>query len=148
MNSSTQKQLQDFMSVFPEVLKLSMAKDSPFEKLVTMLNEMFDKYQITDAEKAKTISQCLSSLCSQLTTSSQQASLQLIKDAFANETEKFKPELLKRQKDEFDDKLRIKMAEFLKDMYSMTASGGLVVPERLSTEVFQKIERIYSQRAK
>lgn len=142
MNSITKQQLDDFSEVYPKVLELSMAKNSPFDKLKVELEAMFDKYQIAEIDKSKMLSQALLQMCSQITSYSQQTALAIIKEAFANETEKKKPQLLDRQQKEFDDKLRIKKAELLANMYGMTASGGLTVPERLSTEVFKKIEEI------
>lgn len=146
------KRLEAFKLIYPEVLKQSLAPDSPFGKLETMLKDFVKKGVIRNDDSYKTIAQSLLTLSQSITAQSQATTISLILQGDENEvnaaksklleaqaaTEAQKPNLIKRQIRQIDDTLAIEGAKVMQGYSFGLAAGGLNVP----VDVEQRVKKL------
>lgn len=114
-------------------------------KVTGTLDTLLGRYSITEATKGQVISNSIVALI-QISASTavdspvKEAQTALIDAQTATEIEK--KALTIRQREAYDDNLRIKGAEFLSNVVGMFGAGGTTIPTDLNTAMFDAIDAI------
>jgi len=114
-------------------------------KVTGTLDKLLGRYTITEATKGQVISNSIVALM-QISASTavdspvKEAQTALIDAQTATEIEK--KALTIRQREAYDDNLRIKGAEFLSNVVGMFGAGGTTIPTDLNTAMFDAIDAI------
>lgn len=75
-----EEKLNNYVSAYQKILNESMANDTPYDKLIKKLDELFAQYKITDEKARDARLATLSNLVQGVTATSQQIALQFVMD--------------------------------------------------------------------
>ncbi|WP_065842927.1 hypothetical protein [Campylobacter fetus] len=159
--------ISDFETDFKIILNNMTDKYSVLEKTKLYLEEEFGKFNISEKERLTIMARLLSELTIAFTTNASSVALELqrlklqektsleLSDAeiefnkartklvTAQEaTEKEKKNAVIRETKSFDDNLRVKEAECLKDAVFGYAAGGVAVPDSLQSTMLNAIDKV------
>ncbi|MBT0824042.1 hypothetical protein KJQ78_02030 [Campylobacter lari] len=151
-----EQRLNQFKKIYPEILELSLAEKSPFGELKKILDDSIKNDVIKNEEQFKTLTNALSLVGQSIVAQSQTTALGMILQGDENElnsekikliqaqieTEKKKPALIDRQREQIDDMLRIEAAKVAQGYSFGLSAGGLEIPKELEAWVKEKIEKI------
>ncbi|MCV3471846.1 hypothetical protein [Campylobacter sp. CNRCH_2015_0338h] len=151
-----EQRLNQFKKIYPEILELSLAEKSPFGELKKILDDSIKNDVIKNEEQFKTLANALSLVGQSIVAQSQTTALGMILQGDENElnsekikliqaqieTEKKKPALIDRQREQIDDILRIESAKVAQGYSFGLSAGGLEIPKELESWVKEKIENI------
>lgn len=151
-----EQRLNQFKKIYPEILELSLAEKSPFGELKKILDDSIKNDVIKNEEQFKTLANALSLVGQSIVAQSQTTALGMILQGDENElnsekikliqaqieTEKKKPALIDRQREQIDDMLRIEAAKVAQGYSFGLSAGGLEIPKELESWVKEKIENI------
>ncbi len=151
-----EQRLNQFKKIYPEILELSLAEKSPFGELKKILDDSIKNDVIKNEEQFKTLANALSLVGQSIVAQSQTTALGMILQGDENElnsekikliqaqieTEKKKPALIDRQREQIDDMLRIEAAKVAQGYSFGLSAGGLEIPKELEFWVKEKIENI------
>lgn len=73
-----EEKLNNYVSVYKKILAESMANDTPYDKLIKKLDELFEQYKITDEKARDARLATLSNLVQGVTATSQEIALRLL----------------------------------------------------------------------
>ncbi len=114
-------------------------------KVTGTLDTLLGKYSITEATKGQVISNSIVALIQISASTAVDSPVKEAQTALINaqtETEVEKKALTIRQREAYDDNLRIKEAEFLSNVVGMFGAGGTTVPTDLNTAMFDALDAI------
>ncbi|MBF7047384.1 hypothetical protein IY804_04750 [Campylobacter volucris] len=151
-----EQRLSQFKKIYPEILELSLAEKSPFGELKKILDNSIKNDVIKNEEQFKTLANALSLVGQSIVAQSQTTALGMILQGDENElniekikliqaqieTEKKKPALIDRQREQIDDMLRIEAAKVAQGYSFGLSAGGLEIPKELEAWVKEKVENI------
>lgn len=75
-----EEKLNNYIAAYQKILNESMADDTPYDKLIKKLDELFAQYKITDEKARDARLATLSNLVQGVTATSQQIALQFVMD--------------------------------------------------------------------
>lgn len=114
-------------------------------KVTGTLDELLVRYSITEATKGQVISNSIVALMQISASTAVDSPVKEAQTALIEaqtETEIQKKALTIRQREAYDDNLRIKGAEFLSNVVGMFGAGGTTIPTDLNTAMFDAIDAI------
>lgn len=114
-------------------------------KVTGTLDTLLGRYSITEATKGQVISNSIVALIQISASTAVDSPVKEAQTALINaqtETEIEKKALTIRQREAYDDNLRIKGAEFLSNVVGMFGAGGTTIPTDLNTAMFDAIDAI------
>lgn len=114
-------------------------------KVTGTLDTLLGRYSITEATKGQVISNSIVALIQISASTAVDSPVKEAQTALIEaqtETEIQKKALTIRQREAYDDNLRIKGAEFLSNVVGMFGAGGTTIPTDLNTAMFDAIDAI------
>lgn len=141
-NVNYNERLEAFKLFYPEILKMSLAENSPFYALKEMMEQLIKDDVVGNAESFQTLANSLTMISQGVISQAQSTSLSLVLQGDENElnaekakliqaqtaTESKKPALIDRQRTQIDDALAIESAKIMQGYSFGLATGGLDIP--------------------
>lgn len=152
-----------FLLDLARIMSATMASDSVYQTALNEVDESFERIQIAASEKAKLRVNFIQNCAIAFTQTAAQCAVELQKTKSSFEltaaeiefnkartklveaqtlTEASKKLEIERQTRSYDDQLRVKEAEALKDAVFGYASGGVTVPSNLQSTMLTAIDNI------